>query len=102
MRCLENNYFFSRTKLEKLRYIMACRKYQLSKFFIFVNFFLRYGDRTPHSIPARLFAVCWILLGITIFAMYTASITSVLTAEMSRKDEFTVFRKKVSIYSDYY
>uniref|UniRef100_A0A7M5WT19 Potassium channel domain-containing protein n=2 Tax=Clytia hemisphaerica TaxID=252671 RepID=A0A7M5WT19_9CNID len=42
-----------------------------------------YGDKTPKSIPARLIAVVWILFGITLFNMYTASLTSIVTTTMA-------------------
>ncbi|XP_066934991.1 uncharacterized protein [Clytia hemisphaerica] len=41
-----------------------------------------YGDRTPSTIFGRLFAVVWILIGITIFNMFTATITSALNKEL--------------------
>ena len=35
-----------------------------------------YGDKTPKSIPARLFSVLWIFIGIAIFGIVTALITN--------------------------
>lgn len=35
-----------------------------------------YGDKAPKSVPARLFAVLWILIGITTFSMITAMFAS--------------------------
>ena len=40
----------------------------------------RYGDKTPKSVCARLFAVVWILIGVTVCSVMTASLTSALTS----------------------
>ena len=45
----------------------------------FYTYVFRYGDKTPSTVGARLFAVFWILVGVTVFNMNTASLTSVLT-----------------------
>ena len=37
-----------------------------------------YGDKTPKSIPGRLFAVLWIMIGITFCSVFTASLTTAL------------------------
>ena len=42
--------------------------------------FHRYGDKTPKSIIARLFAVVWIMVGITICSILTATLSSALTS----------------------
>ena len=39
----------------------------------------RYGDKSPRSVPARVFAVLWILIGITTFSLVTAMLSSELT-----------------------
>jgi len=41
---------------------------------------MRYGDKAPKSIVARIFSIIWILLGLIIMAIFMASITSALTA----------------------
>ncbi len=38
-----------------------------------------YGDISPKSVPARLFAVIWIMIGITTFSLITATLSSGLT-----------------------
>ena len=38
-----------------------------------------YGDKSPKSVPARVFAVVWVLIGITTFSMVTAMLSSELT-----------------------
>ena len=35
-----------------------------------------YGDKAPRSCPGRMFAVIWILIGITMCSIFTASLTS--------------------------
>ena len=35
-----------------------------------------YGDKTPKSVPARLFSVMWILIGIILFSVITAMLAS--------------------------
>ena len=39
-----------------------------------------YGDKAPKSIPARLFSVIWIIVGIISFSLVTAMRTSEITA----------------------
>ena len=41
---------------------------------------MRYGDKAPKSIVARIFSIIWILLGLIIMAIFMANITSALTA----------------------
>ena len=41
----------------------------------------RYGDRTPRSIPGRLFGIVWILLGVAMFAVFTASLSTSLSQD---------------------
>ena len=44
-----------------------------------VSFCLRYGDKAPKSILARIFAIIWILLGVIIMQIFSSNITSALT-----------------------
>ena len=46
----------------------------------FLLFFQSYGDKSPRSIPARLFAVVWITVGLVILAMFMGIVTTSLTA----------------------
>ncbi|KAM7434885.1 hypothetical protein ABFA07_015103 [Porites harrisoni] len=39
-----------------------------------------YGDKTPKSVAARLFAVGWIMIGVTICSILTATLSSALTS----------------------
>ena len=43
-------------------------------------FRLRYGDKSPKSLPARIFSIVWILVGLIVMAIFTANVTSALTA----------------------
>ena len=43
-------------------------------------FACRYGDRTPKSLSARLFALFWITIGVVTVALFNANMTSQLTA----------------------
>jgi hypothetical protein len=40
---------------------------------------VRYGDKTPKSVFGRVFGVIWILVGLIIIAMFTATATNALT-----------------------
>eukprot|EP00794_Sanderia_malayensis_P018944 gene18944-20850_t len=42
-----------------------------------------YGDRCPKSITSRMFAIIWILFGIALSGIFTASLTSALTMSAS-------------------
>ncbi|XP_078381083.1 uncharacterized protein LOC144663874 isoform X3 [Oculina patagonica] len=39
-----------------------------------------YGDKVPKSIPGRIFSIIWILVGIINMTIFTANVTSALTA----------------------
>ena len=45
----------------------------------------RYGDRSPVTIPGRIFAIIWVLMGLVIISIVTGgivtSITSVLVVQ---------------------
>ena len=43
-------------------------------------FAIRYGDRSPRSIPARIFAVAWTLTGLVIIGVLVGAIASSLTS----------------------
>ena len=47
----------------------------------------RYGDKAPKSLIGRLFSVLWILIGLVVITMFTATVTSALTN--SALPEFT-------------
>ena len=44
-----------------------------------------YGDKVPKSWAARMFAVFWILTGITICSMFTATLTTAITSSITPK-----------------
>lgn len=43
-----------------------------------------YGDKTPKSVPGRLIGVVWMFAGLLFLGYFTASITTVLTAQQSQ------------------
>ena len=52
-----------------------------SNFSKYFNFHLfSYGDKSPKSIVARSFSIIWIMIGLIIMAIFTANVTSSLTA----------------------
>ena len=63
----------------------------------FFIYHLRYGDKSPKSPIARIFAIIWIAVGITIFSMYTASLTSALSSAVAQSHEIVLYQKKVCL-----
>ena len=57
-------------------------------------FYFSYGDKTPRSLLARLFAIVWMVSGIILLSMFTAQVSSRLTAQELRSDHH-LFGKKV-------
>ncbi|CAH3015563.1 unnamed protein product [Porites evermanni] len=55
-----------------------------------------YGDKTPRSLLARLFAIVWMVSGIILLSMFTAQVSSRLTAQELRSDHH-LFGKKVGV-----
>ena len=49
-------------------------------FNVFMFYCTSYGDKTPKSIFARVFAIFWILFGAIVMAIFTANVTSALIA----------------------
>ena len=49
----------------------------------------RYGDKTPKSTFARLFAVVWIMIGVTMCSILTATLSSALTSVNVERYDFT-------------
>jgi len=64
---------------------------------LFITNYCRYGDKTPSTILGRLFAILWILIGITLFNMFTATITSALNKELLDKVTYTPIDQTVRI-----
>ncbi|XP_066911499.1 uncharacterized protein [Clytia hemisphaerica] len=56
-----------------------------------------YGDRTPTSTLARSFAILWIFVGISLFNMYTGTITSVITSELQKTIPFSVYGHRIGV-----
>lgn len=58
-------------------------------------FLCRYGDKAPKSLFARLFATVWMVGGIILLSLFTAQVSSRLTAQ-ELKSEDHLFGKKVT------
>ncbi|XP_066917843.1 uncharacterized protein [Clytia hemisphaerica] len=54
-----------------------------------------YGDKTPSTVFGRLFAILWILIGITLFNMFTAAIITGLNAAIRQHSTFELSGSKV-------
>jgi len=54
-----------------------------------------YGDTAPKSIPARLYSILWMLLGMVAFSVLTANFTSSLNHEIQK--DLNLFGKKVAV-----
>ena len=63
--------------------IVSLRHQCTSMRFVFADTvcFCRYGDKTPKSFISRLFSVIWIMTGITICSLLTATLSSAFTNE---------------------
>ena len=59
-----------------------------------ICFYCSYGDTAPKSVPARLYSILWMLLGMVAFSVLTANFTSSLTHEI--EEDLTLFGKKVN------
>lgn len=57
----------------------------------------RYGDRAPKSLQGRAFAVIWILIGICIISIFTATLTTSLTT-VSLENKISLPGSKVTYY----
>ena len=60
-----------------------------------LNRIQRYGDKCPKSILSRIFAIFWIVFGIALSGIFTASITTALTVSLSG-NTVDIGRTKVS------
>ena len=54
-----------------------------------------YGDKTPKSLPARIYSAVWMIVGMIILSIFTAEVTSGLMSK-ELKPLHTYFGKKVS------
>lgn len=55
-----------------------------------------YGDKAPKSFFARLFATVWMVAGIILLSMFTAQVSSRLTAQELKSDDH-LFGKKIGV-----
>ena len=58
----------------------------------------RYGDKAPKSIAARIFSIVWILLGLVTMAIFSANVTSALTAISLEQEPSSLAGMKVRRY----
>ncbi|XP_066025124.1 uncharacterized protein [Pocillopora verrucosa] len=56
-----------------------------------------YGDKSPKSLPARIFSIVWILVGLIVMAIFTANVTSALTALSLENKTSSFANKKVAV-----
>ena len=65
-------------------------------FFEFTFYFVktRYGDKTPKSVSGRLFSVVWIMTGITVCSILTATLSSALMNVTVAIERYDVIRGK--------
>ena len=47
----------------------------------------RYGDKAPKSIFGRIFGLIWMFVGIILMSIFTATLTTALTADQSSELE---------------
>ncbi|KAJ7386302.1 hypothetical protein OS493_010708 [Desmophyllum pertusum] len=59
------------------------------------QFFHSYGDTSPKSVPARLYSILWMLLGMVAFSVLTANFTSSLNYEIEA--DLNLFGKTVAV-----
>ena len=45
------------------------------------DFFRSYGDKTPASVPARVFGFLWIIVGVVIMSIFTATLSTAFSVE---------------------
>ena len=67
---------------------------------IFDSFSFSYGDRAPRSVLARTFAFIWVLIGLVIISIFTATVTTSLTA-ISLSNEIKLYGSDVSHFQPF-
>ncbi|XP_022779166.1 uncharacterized protein LOC111320744 [Stylophora pistillata] len=56
-----------------------------------------YGDKSPKSLPARIFSIVWIFVGLIVMAIFTANVTTALTALTLETEPSRFANKKVAV-----
>jgi hypothetical protein len=59
-------------------FLVAC--YITCKYLYIPSRIFRYGDRSPVTIPGRLFAIVWVLMGLVIISIVTGGIVTSITS----------------------
>ena len=62
---------------------------------LLVSLTYRYGDRTPNSVPGRLLAICWVLIGLVMVGILTSSFATSLTT-VALNNDVKLYGAKVS------
>ena len=79
---------------------MSCLRLRLTFDKTYLYFIQRYGDTAPRSIPARLYSILWMIIGMIAFSVLTANITSSLSHQTFDAEE-RLFGKKVGWLCDW-
>ena len=61
-------------------------------------FLCRYGDKAPKSLFARLFATVWMVTGIILLSMFTAQVSSRLTAQELKSEDHLSGKKVTRLF----
>ncbi|XP_044183882.1 uncharacterized protein LOC114971148 [Acropora millepora] len=59
-----------------------------------------YGDKSPKSIVARIFSIIWIMMGLITMAIFTANVTSALTAASLELTPNTLNGAKIGVLNN--
>ena len=78
-------------------HLMCAQKILIANFTfqLHFSFIFSYGDRAPRSVLARTFAFIWVLIGLVIISIFTATVTTSLTA-ISLSNEIKLYGSDVS------
>lgn len=58
-----------------------------------ISYFRSYGDLTPRSKPARVFAMVWMIVGVVVLALLSGKLATSLIATQAR--DTTLYGKEV-------
>ncbi len=64
-----------------------------------LNTLSRYGDKTVHSIAGRMFGMIWIMMGIVIMSIFTATLSAAFTSATSTAVSNDIRGTNVSLVS---
>ena len=58
---------------------------------------IRYGDVTPKSLPGRVFAIIWVLVGAVVMSLFTATVISAMETAVDGKKCTDIDGKEVNV-----